>query len=379
MKRAKDAGLLYVQKLGVHAAKTMQDFEAVFERKYGYQASCDYLGTLDVMIDEGKIEEKYEFKNNDFEKSILYTGMVDAEFIRKAANWITENKAHFGNKILDVGCDCGIMSCFLASALPDSEITSIDKCTNAIAVARQLANKMKLKNITFVQDNVKTAEMGAFDTVISMRTLQENREKDALADCWDIEETCYHIRTEIVEYIKRLSGLVDDGGSLIMIERADVDPCFLAYLLELNENGMKIITDTYQHIITNEVGEESHFQAGVYKRGEKQSKEKVKEFWDTCFKIEPNAKEYRDWDADFVLENLQGKKPIREIRVYDGDRVLGRFGLYEERETYYCYLNNGGELHRLFVGGPEDQGLFQTILDKMVKDNMMWKVEDHKY
>ena len=379
MKRAKDAGLMYVQKLGVHPAKRMQDFVNVFERKYGHQASYDYLGTLDVLIEERKIEEKYEFKNKDFEKSILYTGMVDADFIRKVANWITENKMYFGNKILDVGCDCGIMSCFLASALPDSEITSIDKGSNAIVVARQLANKMNLNNITFVQGNVKTAELGAFDTVISMRTLQENREKDIEAACWDIEDMCSHIRTEIAEYTSRLSGLVGDDGSLIMIERSDIDPFFLAYLLELNENGMQIITDVYQHIITNEVGEEAHFQAGIFKRGEKQSKEEVTVFWESCFNVEPNAKEYEEWNADYVFEKLQDKKPIREIRVYDGERVIGRFGLYELREKYYCYLNNGGEVHKMFVGGPGDQGDFQAILDKIVKDNTMWKVKDHKY
>lgn len=380
MKRPKDAGLMYVQKLGVHPAKRMQDFVKVFERKYGYQASYDYLGTLDVLIDEGKIEEKYEFKNKDFEKSILYTGMFDAEFIRKVANWITQNKMFFGNKILDVGCDCGIMSCFLASVLPDSEITSIDKGTNAIVVARQLAEKMKLSNITFLQDNVKTADLGVFDTVISMRTLQENREECANPACWNIEEMCAHIRTEIVEYIKRLSELAGDAGNLIMIERSDIDPFFLAQLLELNENGRQIIKDTYQHIITDEVGEESHFQAGVYKRSEKQSKENVKAFWDSCFNIDPNAKEYKEWDADYVLEDLHDKKTIREIRVYDGERILGRFGLYEDGEKYYCYLNNGsGELHKMFVGDVKNQGEFQAALDKVVKDNRMWRVEDQKY
>ena len=109
MKRAKDAGLMYVQKLGVHPAKRMQDFVNVFERKYGHQASYDYLGTLDVLIDEEKIEEKYEFKNSDFEKSILYTGMFDAEFMERIAATYLK---HFdcivkgSSDVSEVDCPC---------------------------------------------------------------------------------------------------------------------------------------------------------------------------------------------------------------------------------------------------------------------------------
>lgn len=98
------------------------------------QREADRL--MEQVWQESDVQRLYDVKNGSYEKGITFSGAYDGDIYRKACNWIAQNQDVFGETILDVGCDCGIMSCFLAKLLPGSHITAIDRTENAVKVAR---------------------------------------------------------------------------------------------------------------------------------------------------------------------------------------------------------------------------------------------------
>lgn len=145
----------------------------------------------------------------------------------------------FGETILDVGCDCGIMSCFLAKLLPGSHITAIDRTENAVKVARQLAETLQLHNISFVHADLAALGEQTYDTVFSMRTVHENvANRDIQPSFAPLLEQAQLYGNTVADYGQQLAGKVKAGGTLVSIERGEKNPMFLGWLFDLHENGL---------------------------------------------------------------------------------------------------------------------------------------------
>ena len=76
--------------------------------------------------------------------SLYLTGAFDGDIIRRTCNWITDHKDLFGDTILEIGCDIGLIPCFLAKTFPNSIVTAIDRCKNGLAIGQKLADKFGL-------------------------------------------------------------------------------------------------------------------------------------------------------------------------------------------------------------------------------------------
>ena len=71
----------------------------------------------------------------------------DIDIIRKACNYIAENKEYFGKTILEVGCDAGYMTGFLAKTFPDAKIVSIDRSESAMNIAKANLEILDVHNV----------------------------------------------------------------------------------------------------------------------------------------------------------------------------------------------------------------------------------------
>ncbi len=217
-KRKKDAGLEYMLSLGFYPAKTISGIEeqiaAVSDRKTAREFIEIFDKRADGMIENDKF---YSLKNKDYNVSLALTSAFDSDILRRACNWIAEHKDYFGKTILEVGCDCGVMTCFLAQMFPESMITAIDRCQEAVTNASRLAKERGIKNIVFLAcdlDDIK----GSFDTVFSMRTAHENYKADEdIVN--DLSEQAEIFKESLMPYTNTLSRLVSNDGQLITIER----------------------------------------------------------------------------------------------------------------------------------------------------------------
>ena len=201
----------------------------------------------------------YAYKNQSQQLSMTITNAFDSDILRKACDWIAKNQDCFGDTILEVGCDCGIMTCFLAKTFPNAQITAIDKCTAGIENAKKLAKKLGITNVTFIVCAL-TEVPDKYDTVFCMRTLRENVDlKEDILN--DITVQADIFKPTVSAYIRQLHEKTKNAGNLIFIEKMNLDALFLSVITALKEDNMMINLRNQQNIKCNELGHETHIQA----------------------------------------------------------------------------------------------------------------------
>ena len=83
----------------------------------------------------------YELKNRSLTGSLCISAAFDSGLFRHLGNMIIDEKEMFSGKILDIGCDCGIVTCFIARQYPDCTVVGVDCNESAVNNARELAEK----------------------------------------------------------------------------------------------------------------------------------------------------------------------------------------------------------------------------------------------
>lgn len=113
---------------------------------------------------------KYNLINASFERSII----VSLYFynIRYKAQTKYFDSEYVGEKILDIGCMNGIMTCYLAYIYPDKTITGIDCDAKSIEYAIKIANILNLTNINFLCGDCFKMNYN-YDTIIYSYSLHE--------------------------------------------------------------------------------------------------------------------------------------------------------------------------------------------------------------
>lgn len=329
MGKEKDIGQKYIEQLGMKPPKESKLLYFQFSAKYGETIGRKMLSDLYRKIREYEenasyLQEFYEMKNEMLDKALLFNAAYQGDSYRKMCNWIVANHDVFGREILDVGCECGIMTCFLAMAFPDAHITAVDRSPKAIEAAKKLADRLSVDNITFVEGDVRELSGKKYDTVFSMRLLQENCAVDAVLNSYNLlKAEAEKFAENIGEFAETLTGFVAEGGYLVSAERCDVDPIFLGWMQKLNALGLAIVPECYQEFVCQEMENEGRMQVLVTKKEGSQEDEDVYRFWCACqiaHTDQVQGAQYTGWYADMQLQNF-------------GERLLDGF-LLEDREGH---------------------------------------------
>lgn len=228
MKRKDDAGLQYVKKFGFQVIRSINSLAIMFEKTLGKEETDKFNNWVDKRANgNGSIEDQiafYDFKNETFKKSLTVSEAFDAVYYRKICNWLNVNRFFLGNKILDVGCDNGIVTCFLASMLPEAEIVGIDRSKNAISIAEQVAKFLNLKNVKFIHSSLEKYDGTNFDTVISFRVSQEACPNISCNEYEMFYNVSKQFRLNFRDYIDSLLKCLKEHGFLITGDMVDLDP-----------------------------------------------------------------------------------------------------------------------------------------------------------
>ena len=276
MKRKKDAGLLYMQELGIMPAKNAAQAREALERLPDHEALFRALTD-----DAAGPQEFYKVKNRDLPTSMAVNGAFSGDVYRKACNVVDGAPELFGPEILDLGCEAGIMTCFLAKRFPGSRVTGTDLCPEAVAAARELKAQLGTENAVFTEA-AGTRPSGSFDTVFSLRTMHENCDvpEDDAAGPAVYEDAC---AAALRDYAEGLSACLKPDGRILFIEREgsifhdaapedDVpvpegadgrDALLRGFLRALSAAGLRPLKGSYRRISAMEAGQESAFHAFV--------------------------------------------------------------------------------------------------------------------
>lgn len=341
MEEKKDIGLSYLRQLDMNPPKESKLLYFQFSAKYGETTGRKMLTDLYRKIREFEdnpeyLREFYEMKNESLDKALLFNGGYQADNYRQICNWIVDNHDVFGKEILDAGCECGIISCFLGMAFPESHITAVDRSSNAIRAAKELAERLDVNNITFINTDVTNLPGQKYDTVFAMRLLQENCEiNDVMSGYNMLKAEAADFAENIDDFAKKLAGLVAENGYLVSAERCDVDRVFLGWIQKLNECGLAGLPECYREIVCEEMENQGRIQVFAARNSGMEDADEVYRFWCACQIVHTDLaknSQYTGWYADMELQNF-GKELLNGFILQDSDgNNLLTYSLWSHKE-----------------------------------------------
>lgn len=328
MKKMRNIAFEYMLELGIVPAKNGSGFISQLKKACD-EETVEKIVSIISTREEDETEEKgaqnrfYAAKNVDLKTSVAVTGGFNGDTIRKICDWICTHTEAFGKRILDIGCDDGVVTCFIAKMLPDAEITAVDRCEAGIRVAQELAKKLKVKNIHFrhVSDLGQIEEK--YDTVFSSRTMNENLDKAGFVEdqTWLLIKQGKDYEGITHAYAKKLAALIKDGGNLISIERVGRNALYLGWLYALNSNGMIPDYEKYTELVCRELDKtDVAHQVTIARKQEPVDEMEIYAIFCSSFvnKIDLTCAQYYDWDAAIMLQNSLDQL-IEGYRIYERD------------------------------------------------------------
>ena len=99
-------------------------------------------------------------------------------YLEKALSGIPE---HFSGRLLEVPVGTGVLTMPVYRTLPEAEITCLDYSPDMMGQAKEKADRLHLKNVTFQQGDVGALpyEDGTFDIVLSLNGFHAFPDKEA--------------------------------------------------------------------------------------------------------------------------------------------------------------------------------------------------------
>lgn len=203
---------------------------------------------LDYLNDDDSSDDLYILKNDNLELSLAISGYNVKNFYEVYLTWWLNENLPKPDRLLDIGCDCGILTCFYATIYPEAEILGIDKNELAVDRARELADKLGLKNVRFeVQDIhnfVNLEHNQCYDLITSTTVMHEVIQfpKDLAWNLNDINlEQGMESMQPVLNGIQRL--LKEDSGLYVSVDRHPIPSLTARWVRVLNHANLKVDWD----------------------------------------------------------------------------------------------------------------------------------------
>lgn len=365
-KRNIDPGLQYLQQIGFNRITGKYGLADRFKKIFGDTEAKRIWDKWESMS-SGSVEF-YNFKNSDPEISKAFSEAYDGDIIRKACNYISSHKDFFGGSILEVGCESGYMTGFLAKSFPEAKIVSIDRSSAAIEVTSKKLQSMGISNVEL--RNCSLEEVSEkFDTVFCMRTIQENINDEEMPFTGEpliYQFFCYAGLTE--KYTSQLLSRLNEDGSLCVFERVAHDPLMCGWMIELNQKEFGMLPDSYMEFSCEEAGEHNTFQSFICKHGNKKEINEIIQLWYEALEINYEGKTIiSGWNALAYLNDNAGEM-LRGVRILnkDGEQV-GRFA---------AFLDRDGDPTILYLNAPGGSEMQLFSFDISIKDDVLKRLQD---
>lgn len=223
----------FFKRCGLGGQQKGEIFWRVLEKKFGPLAI--QLGDCISARANGLASDPYPIKNTSFDFANAVASQYDAAKLKSVAIWLLQEGIVAG-KVLEVGCDNGILLCLLAEAYPDVSFVGIDASAQAIEIAKIRATQLNITNIEFKCLPLKkgiAVEIGSeFNLVFSVTVFHELLDRDLLGyshgltideddSGFSIEDfdLSFSKKVKKVDELLEISNLLAANGFFVSIDR----------------------------------------------------------------------------------------------------------------------------------------------------------------
>ena len=248
----------YMKEVGLKYIKTPNDFITGLAIKTDKQYAQDMAYELNSRGEGAPVDNShfYELKNRSLDGSIYVSAAFDGGVFRHIGNLTIDNAELFGSSVLDLCCDCGIVTCFMARQLPDTKFVGIDINEGAIENAKELARRLNVNNVEFVCADVFELDLGKkFDCVTSFRSLLDACEltTQGLNFVGYRPEREESYKNAFMGFAQTVAKHLGENGMLISVERYTAEYGWLGWMQALEECGIKMDTDKCEQMQAQDI------------------------------------------------------------------------------------------------------------------------------
>ncbi|WP_243366420.1 class I SAM-dependent methyltransferase [Fundidesulfovibrio soli] len=217
-------------KIDIH--KNKNKFEKLLIKKHGALA-VDFLKCVDARVDNNTCCDPYPIKNTTLEFANDIAAAFDCPRLEPFFQWIINENFTNCRKFLEIGCDNGLISCFLARELKGSSGIGIDRCKEGIDLARRRASDLKVTNIAFLNDTFdsfsKNNKPGSYDMIFASLVYHEVIQPNP---CESVAPTS--------DYFDGISKLLSEDGFFISVDRFQTPKSLIDFSKFAIASGLKL-------------------------------------------------------------------------------------------------------------------------------------------
>lgn len=357
----------YFEKIGLEEANDRDEFFKHIQAKYKIDLAQNLDMAMSLRSDttNGKI---YLAKNKDLETSLDF-GAYYYDLYKQFFTWLVQNENLDDKKILDLGCDNGIVTCFLATIYPNAKIVGIDKGKKGINCAKEIAEKLGLTNVSFEVLDAKKADKffkdEKFDVVISTRSLLEITKLPKIKSFWTIDdlEKSLVVANNVVKFFKSVEKVMADDAKLITFERVSNFEEVLNFEKSMRESGLYVDTKSMCKVQFFELGDYEQMPVMIFdkvKRDELGLYDFI-EIYTTLPTLNKQTEIEDDFAIDLEFKKIEGKELVFGTQIdYKNGAGSERREVWKANDKFICYkYSNIGR--REFITDVKDKD--ETIKD----------------
>lgn len=358
----------YMEKVGLRYLKDAKSLMAALIMKVDKKYAEEVANTLNARAEGLPADNAafYELKNRTLDGSIVLSAAFDGGVFRHIGNIVIDSAEKLKGEVLDLCCDCGIVTCFMAENNPESHFIGVDINESAVENAKQLAERLGLNNVEFICSDVYELNLGReFDAVTSFRSLLDAAEKQTKGlnyiglrqEREDTYETAFAPFAEIV------SKHLKPQGFVLSVERYTAEYGWLGWMQALAKQGIysseesglmraQDISSVKEYSVTYAYKSEETKPLGVYNAAlSKQFK---------------SGTGYDGSMAEFALY-YDSVGEIEFTLVYKNNRVIHQYSVAYNEKGKVIYFDASNDTRKIKFFNPKKEDSVREDIERNLK------------
>lgn len=330
----------FMKRLDLKYFKNTKDFVADLM----YKTDKEYTTEVATFLNSRALGQNsdndsfYRLKNKTLAGSLCVSAAFDSGVFRHIGNMLVDNSDLLCGTVLDIGCDCGIVTCFMASENPDTKFIGVDKNELAVNNAKELAESLGLENVEFVTADVYDFALEEkANAVTSFRCLLDiaQTQTKGVSVIGERGEREARYAEAFSPLAKAVCDNLTHGGTVISVERYTALYGWLGWMSALSNNGVNPLSDKCALMTAQDISSTIEYSVTFAQKGSTSS---PLEAYDCvmCEKFKSGAGVdganaeyalYKDADEIHFTEVKKGEKLIHQFATAVSPK--GKYMFYE--------------------------------------------------